>query len=172
MHAVRALVNHEREELTECIRSAADILEPDGRLIVFTRLPFERHAVDHIAVTHPYMLLSHSQQILPEEAAELDQPLETTMHVIQRTQRACFDIKNLALEADQRVQERADFYRDSEQRFTFGLNDAIQSKHYPARNFRTASLYPTREEKKIRQNNADPPPTTALRDKRTRIPRK
>lgn len=171
MHALRALVNNEREELREVIRAAAEVLAPDGRLVIFTRLPFERVEVEQAAVTHPYLLRSFTVPIELQEAEECGQARETTMHVLERTRRACFDVKNLALDDERRVEEKEAFFNESALRFTYGINDAIQSRQYPARNFSSGSLFPTAEERaRIRRNN-DPPPVTALRGLRTRIPR-
>jgi 16S rRNA C1402 N4-methylase RsmH len=146
--AIRAMVNDEYGELTKGLGGAFELLHAKGRCVVFTRAPWEHAAVAKFAEDHPFALVSHTEQIGREDAADFSQPLDTTMWVINKTPRSSFPVKNMAL-TDREVAVSA-------QRRLFGLDDRGPSKGYPAERFAFSTVRSAKEHRDAARN-ANPP---------------
>lgn len=154
LFALRAFVNHEPQELEEGLRAATEVLDYDGRLIVFTRLPFEKEIVQMFAENHPFALTSFEEKIPAAEAAEFSQPLVTCMHVLQRTERPCFDIKNVGLADDS--YKAKEVREENHQRWLLALDGLGTSRGFPARNFGSEGSKPFRREVRRFERSMDP----------------
>ncbi|KAK7196024.1 S-adenosyl-methyltransferase mraW-like protein [Novymonas esmeraldas] len=127
MTSLRCIVNHERHELSEAIQNALLLLRADGRLVVFSRLPWEEKLISTTVSQHPHALLSYSETIPVGDVQEHGHSRHTKMWVATRTQSSAYVLKNTHMLTEEAVQE-------SSLRWMGGLF-AGQTFGFPANNF-------------------------------------
>lgn len=184
MYALRAMVNQEQLELNEGIRAAIECLEIDGRLIIFSRLPWEKSIIREYSETHPYLLPCFDVNITPEDAQLYNQPMETVMHVFQKTETPCFEIKNLRLLAADAVNsgrrqtdeflvgtpDQRQKIKDDDMNHILGIDGLETRRGFPARSFASHPRPSYKEQRQVKKN-ANPPGIVALRDDTSKMPK-
>ncbi|CBZ27273.1 S-adenosyl-methyltransferase mraW-like protein [Leishmania mexicana MHOM/GT/2001/U1103] len=148
MTSLRCIVNHERHELSEALQNALLLLRTDGRLVVFSRLPWEERLISTTVSQHPHALLSYSEAIPIEDVQEHGHSRHTKMWIVTRTQRSSYVLKNSQALTEEAVQE-------SSMRWMSGLF-AGQTFGFPANNF-TFENKDAKDWAAVRRNKDSPP---------------
>ncbi|KPI85308.1 S-adenosyl-methyltransferase mraW-like protein [Leptomonas seymouri] len=125
--SLRCIVNHERYELSEALQNALLLLRDDGRLVVFSRLPWEEKLIANTIEQHPHALLSYSESISIDDVQEHGHSRHTKMWVATRTKPSSYILKNSLSLTEETV-------RESAVRWMGGLY-AGQTHGFPANNF-------------------------------------
>ncbi|KPA83875.1 putative mitochondrial S-adenosyl-methyltransferase mraW-like protein [Leptomonas pyrrhocoris] len=125
--SLRCIVNHERYELSEALQNALLLLRSDGRLVVFSRLPWEEKVIASTIEQHPHALLSYSERVSIEDVQEHGHSRHTKMWVATRTKQSSYILKNSRSLTEEAV-------RESAVRWMGGLY-AGQTYGFPANNF-------------------------------------
>ncbi|KAG5504447.1 hypothetical protein JKF63_04899 [Porcisia hertigi] len=148
MTSLRCIVNSERHELNEALQNALLLLRTDGRLVVFSRLPWEENLISSTISQHPHALLSYSESIPIDDVQEHGHSRHTKMWVATRAQSSSYVLKNTQLLTEEMMQE-------SSMRWMGGLF-AGQTFGFPANNF----TFENRDRKDwaaVRSNKSPPP---------------
>lgn len=148
MTSLRCIVNHERHELSEALQNALLLLRTDGRLAVFSRLPWEEKLISTTISQHPHALLSYSEAIPIEDVQEHGHSRHTKMWIVTRTQSSSYVLKNSQTLTEEAVQE-------SSTRWMSGLF-AGQTFGFPANNF-TFENKDGKDWAAVRRNKNSPP---------------
>ncbi|CAG9574354.1 S-adenosyl-methyltransferase mraW-like protein [Leishmania major strain Friedlin] len=148
MTSLRCIVNHERHELSEALQNALLLLRTDGRLVVFSRLPWEEKLISTTISQHPHALLSYSEAIPIEDVQEHGHSRHTKMWIVTRTQGSSYVLKNSQTLTGEAVQE-------SSMRWMSGLF-AGQTFGFPANNF-TFENKDGKDWAAVRRNKNSPP---------------
>jgi 16S rRNA C1402 N4-methylase RsmH len=125
--SLRCIVNRERHELNEALQNALLLLRDDGRLVVFSRLPWEEKLIASTIEQHPHALLSYSEQVPIDDVQEHGHSRHTKMWVATRTKQSSYILKNSRSLTEEAVKESA-------ARWMGGLY-AGQTYGFPANNF-------------------------------------
>ncbi|CAC9489971.1 S-adenosyl-methyltransferase mraW-like protein [Leishmania infantum JPCM5] len=148
MTSLRCIVNHERHELSEALQNALLLLRTDGRLVVFSRLPWEEKLISTTISQHPHALLSYSEAIPIEDVQDHGHSRHTKMWIATRTQSSSYVLKNSQALTEEAVQE-------SSMRWMSGLF-AGQTFGFPANNF-TFENKDGKDWAAVRRNKDSPP---------------
>ncbi|KAL7698018.1 S-adenosyl-methyltransferase mraW-like protein [Lotmaria passim] len=125
--SLRCIVNHERQELSEALQNALLLLRDDGRLVAFSRLPWEEKLISSTIEQHPHALLSYSESVSIDDVQEHGHSRHTKMWVATRTKQSSYILKNSRALTEETV-------RESAVRWMGGLY-AGQTYGFPANNF-------------------------------------
>lgn len=170
LFALRAMVNQEENELYEGIRAAVEVLEPDGRLIFFSRLPWEKEAIRLAAETNPYLLTTFEMKIEKREIVEFSQPMETIMHVLQKTAEPATEIKNLSRVGKKTDEEIKLLLEEEKMKKLMSLDQMGTRNGFPANKFASHPRPSFKEQRKAKHND-DPVKMNVYRDEKTKMPR-
>lgn len=172
LYALRAMVNQEENELYEGIRAAAEVLEVDGRLIFFSRLPWEKHAIQYFAETHPYLLTTFEMKIEKREVVEFSQPLETVMHVLQRTATPAREIKNLSKIESKTDEQLKSMLQEEKMKRMMSLDQMGTRRGFPANRYASHPRPSFKEQNRARRAQEEPSKINVYRDDWEKLPRK
>lgn len=146
--SLRCIVNNERYELSEALQNALLLLRDDGRLVAFSRLPWEEKLISSTIEQHPHALLSYSEAVAIDDVQEHGHSRHTKLWVATRTKQSSYLLKNSSSLTEDTVKESA-------MRWMGGLF-AGQTHGFPAHNF-TFENKDTKD-RKIDRSNRSPLP--------------
>lgn len=145
--SLRCVVNNERFELEEALRSAFFLLRKNGRLVVFSRLAWEEELVRTTIDSHPHGLLCYTEDITVDDVQQHGHTRHTKMWVATRINESAFVLKNTVGLTDEAV-------RESSIRWMSDLYSG-QTHGFPAEN--TTFENPDARERRTMRRNAQPP---------------
>lgn len=145
--SLRCIINREHYELSEALRHAFLVLRDNGRLVVFTRLPWEEELVKQTVEAHPYALLCYSEKIGVENVQEFGHVRHTIMWVLTKTAESAFVMKNTQ-------SLTGDAVKESSTRWMNGMF-AGQTHGFPAHNFTFENM--DAKERRVARRNVQTP---------------
>lgn len=148
--SLRCLINDEKSELLSALRHAFLLVRDNGRVVVFSRLPWEEKLIEKAIQDHPHALLSYSETIDNDNVKTYDHSRHTKMWVAQRSKSSSFVLKNTVQPAS------PEKVKESHLRWMTGLY-AGQSYGFPANNLTFENLEPG-ERRAMKRNSLPPPP--------------
>lgn len=157
--SLRCLINDEKSELLSALRHAFLLVRDSGRVVVFSRLPWEEKLIEKTIQEHPHALLSYTENIDDNSVKTYGHSRHTKMWVAQRCKSSSFVLKNAAQPAS------SEEIKESHLRWMTGLY-AGQSYGFPANNLTFENLEPS--ERRAMRRNASPPPPDYDDDERHR----
>lgn len=155
--SLRCIINDERAELTAALQHAMLLLRENGRLVVFSYLPWEEELINRTIQEHPHCVLSYSEGINLEDVNKYGHSRHTKMWVGSRIKGSSFPLKN----SGDRVSEEE--VAKSQLIWMTGLYGG-QTHGFPANNFTFENL--EAKEKSILIKNSMSPPFDGDSDKR------
>lgn len=147
--SLRCIVNDEKGELTAALHHALLLLRKNGRLVVFSYLPWEEELIKRTIHEHPYCVLCYSEEIDLENTNQFGHSRHIKMWVGSRVERSSFLLKNSSESFTD------DAIGKSQLNWMTGLY-AGQTHGFPANNFTFENLEP--KERATLRKNALPPP--------------
>lgn len=147
--SIRCIINNEKIELLEAIQQAFLLLRENGRLVIFSRLPWEEDIIRRSIDEHPNGIFTYSEVVESSEILKYGHSRHTKMWVAHRTKNSAFVTKN-------RVKSFEDEeIKQSHMRWMTELY-ASQTHGFPANNFTFENFEPG--EKNTLRRNMQPPP--------------
>nr|6SG9_FF Chain FF, mt-SAF14 [Trypanosoma brucei brucei]6SGA_FF Chain FF, mt-SAF14 [Trypanosoma brucei brucei]6SGB_FF Chain FF, mt-SAF14 [Trypanosoma brucei brucei] len=154
--SLRCIINNEMYELRQGIENALLMLRDDGRLVVFSRLPWEERLVRGTVDDHPHALLSYVEDISIDDVQIYGFTRHAKMWVITRAASSAYALKNTTTLTEEK-------FRESSVRWLTGMY-AGQTHGFPANNF-TFENFERKEWVTLRRNGKPPPVDVGLDDK-------
>lgn len=147
--SLRCIVNDEKAELTAALHHSLLLLRNNGRLVVFSYLPWEEELIKKTIHEHPHCVLCYCEEIDLENIKEYGHSRHIKMWVGSRVKGSSFLIKNSSESfADDAIAQ-------SQLTWMTGLF-AGQTHGFPANNFTFENLEP-KERSTLRKNALSPP---------------
>eukprot|EP00796_Vickermania_ingenoplastis_P009806 gene9806-6882_t len=147
--SLRSVINDEYTELKETLQQALLVVRDAGRVVVFSRYPWEAELIELTINEHPHAVIAYSETIDSDNVKKYGHTRHTKMWVAQRVKGSAFLLKN----AVQPIEEGK--IQESQLRWMTGLYGS-QTHGFPAHNLTFENL-DAREQNILKRNSEAPP---------------